>query len=330
MPAISRRAALSGAAALPALALHGRRAAAQQSQLMLASGYPDGNYHTRTLRLFAERVQALTGGALAITIHSNGSLVRLPEIKRAVQTGQVQLGEVLLGNYGNEDAIFEADSVPFLARGFEEARKLYAAQKPMLERRFERQGLVMLYSVVWPGNGVFSRREISGLGDIAGMKFRAYNALTARLAEHWRAQPVNVQVPELAQAFATGIAEVMVASSPVVVNSRGWDFGRAFYDLRAFNPRNAVLVGTRTWRALPEAQRSAIQQAAAEAEARGWELAAQDERQNLVLMAQNGIKVVEPDAAMQQEMAEAAGAMIGPWAQRAGQDGLALREAMGR
>lgn len=257
-------------------------------------------------------------------------LVRLPEIKRAVQGGQVQLGDILLGNYGNEDAIFEADSVPFLATGFGEARRLYEVQRPMLEARLARQGATLLYSVVWPGNGVFSRRELGSLADMAGMKFRAYNALTARLAKHWRAQPVNVQVPELAQAFMTGVADVMVASSPIVVNTRGWDYGRFFYDVRAFNPRNAVIAGTRTMRALSEAQVSVIRAVAGEAEARGWELAAEEERQNLGVMAENGIRVIDPSPAMRTEMAAAAAAMITPWAERAGADGTVLRQAMGR
>jgi TRAP-type C4-dicarboxylate transport system substrate-binding protein len=327
---IGRRAAVLGGAGLLAGVTAGRARAQAQTPLVLASGYPEGNYHTRTLRAFAEAARERSRGALDITVHSNGSLVALPAIKRAVQSGQVQLGEILLGNYGNEDALFEADSVPFLARGFEEARRLYDAQRPMLERRLERQSLVLLYSVVWPGNGVFSRRELGALRDMAGMKFRAYNALTARLAEHWRAQPVTVQVPELAQAFATGVAEVMVASSPVIVNTRGWDYGRYFYDLRAFNPRNAVIANARAWRALPEAHRTALLGAAAEAEARGWQAAAEDEARNLALMAEHGIRVVEPGPEMRHEMEATAAAMADAWSERAGPDGVALRRAMNR
>jgi TRAP-type C4-dicarboxylate transport system substrate-binding protein len=310
--------------------LLGLRPARAATALTLAAGYPETNFQTRTLRWFAEQVRTRTDGAVEITVHSNGSLLALPAIKRAVQAGQVQMGDILLGNHGNEDAILEADSVPFLASGFAEARKLYAAQKPMLEARFARQGATLLYSVAWPGNGVFSRRELKSLAEMAGMKFRAYNALTARLAEYWKAQPVNVQVPELAQAFTTGVAEVMVAASAVVVNTRGWDFGRYFYDLRAFNPRNAVLMNSRAFRALPPAQQEVLRSAAAEAEARGWQASAEEEEANLGIMAENGMTVVQPDATMQAEMREAGQAMVTAWLERAGADGEALRRAMGR
>lgn len=324
---MTRRRFGAAAAAIACAAIPSARA---QSAMVLASGYPEQNYHTRTLRWFADEVRRRTGGAAEITIHSNGSLLRLPEIKRGVQTGQIQLGEILLGNHGNEDAIFEADSVPFLARGFEEARKLYDAQRPMLEQRFGRQNMLLLYSVVWPGNGVFSRRPLERLADMAGMRFRAYNALTAKLAEQLGAHPVTVQVPELAMAFTTGVAEVMVASSPVVVNTRGWDFGRYYYDVRAFNPRNAVVANARAFRALPEAQREAILAAAAEAERRGWEAAVEDEARNLGLLAENGMEVVRPGPEMVREMEAVGEALISGWAERAGPDGAALRRAVGR
>jgi len=320
------RRALLGVLAAPALL----RPAGAQAPLVLASGYPDGNFHTRTLRFFAERAKALSGGAIDITIHSNANLIRLPEIRRAVQSGQVQLGEVLLGNHGNEDAIFEADSVPFLAAGYEEAKKLYAAQKPMLEARLARQNQTLLYSVSWPPNGIFSRRELTKLSDLAGMKVRTYNALTQRLAEQFRANSVIVQVPDLPQAFLTGVAEAMITSSPVVVVGKAWEYGRFYVDLRAFNPRNALLMNTRTLRAMPPAQQEAIRQAAAEAEARGWEISEAENTQNLATMAEQGIRVTTATEGMQAEMRAAADALIGPWAERAGPDGVALRQLMGR
>lgn len=324
--AVRRRALLLGALAAPALV----RGAAAQTQLILASGYPDGNFHTRTLRVFAERVTALTNGAVAITIHANASLIRLPEIRRAVQANQVQIGEVLLGNHGNEDAIFEADSVPFLATGYAEARRLYEAQRPMLEARLTRQNQTLLYSVAWPSNGIFSRRELTRLADLAGMKLRIYNALTQRFAEQFRAAPVIVQVPDLPQAFATGIAEAMITSTPVVVNTKAWEFGRFWVDLNAFNPRNGVIMNLRTFRGLPEAQQVAIRQAAAEAEARGWQISEAEDRQNHLTMAENGIRIAQVTPEMQAEARAAADALIGPWAERAGADGAALRRAMGR
>lgn len=302
---------------------------AAAEQWNLPSGYNEKNYHSRNLVWFAEQVKAVTGGEIDIVVHPGASLIKLPEIKRAVQSGQVPIGEILLANSGNEDALFEADMVPFLARGLDEAWTLYEAQKPMLEERFAKQNLVMLYSVPWPGNGVFAKDELTSLADMDGMKFRAYNAITARVAERFGAQPVTIQVPELAQAFLTGLADVMVTSAPIVVNTNGWDYGDYFYDFNAFHPRSAVIVNKRMWDALPAETREAIQAVAAEAEARGWELAAENQSSTVQAMADNGIVVVEPDAAMMEEYRAVAAGIIDEWEERAGPDGTALRQALG-
>ncbi|MCL4768527.1 MAG: TRAP transporter substrate-binding protein [Hyphomicrobiaceae bacterium] len=296
----------------------------------LPSGYPDQNYHTQNLNWFAGQVREATGGKLNIAVHSNGSLVRLPEIKRAVQSGQVQIGEVLISNYGNEDALFEADMVPFLARGIVEAKKLYALQRPMLEERLAAQNLVLLYSVCWPGNGVFSARELPTLKSMKGMKFRAYNAITERMAEKLGAQPVTIQVPELAQAFYTGLAEVMVAAAPVVQNAKGWEFGKYFYDTLAFLPRNAVIANRRTWEALPEETRRKVLDIAKAAEDRGWDLCAESQTKSARVLADNGLKVVEPDEAMMKEFAETMVPIINEWEARAGKDGTRLRKGLGK
>ncbi len=177
-----------------------------------ATPYADGNFHTQNVRQFAEEAGRASNGRLAIQVHSNASLLRLPEIKRGVQTGQVQIGETLISTLGNEDAMFAFDSVPGLATSYDAARKLYNAARPHLERRFDRQGLMMLYSVAWPPQGIYARKELNSLSDLRGSKFRAYNPATARFAELMGASPITVQAAEIAQAFRTGVAESMISS----------------------------------------------------------------------------------------------------------------------
>lgn len=294
----------------------------------LPSGYNENNYHSQNLMWFADRVREATDGEVDIVVHPGASLVKLPEIKRAVQSGQVPIGEILLANAGNEDALFEADMVPFLARGLDEARELYELQKSMLDERLEAQNLKMLYSVCWPGNGIFAKDELDALAEMDGMKFRAYNAITARVAEKFGAQPVTIQVPELAQAFLTGLADVMLTGAPILVSTSGWDYGDYFYNFNAFHPRNAVIVNNRTWEGLSEETRTAIEEIAAEAESRGWELCREDQEGSLEEIAAQGINVVEPDEAMMEEFSSVAQSIIDEWEERAGEDGTELRQAL--
>lgn len=201
--------------------------------------YADGNFHTRNVREFVAEIAKETSAALDITVHSNGSLLKLPEIKRGVQTGQVQAGETLVSTLANEDAIFGFDSIPGVATSYAQSRKLYMAARPFLEKRFERQGMVMLFSVAWPPQGIYAKKDLASLADLKGAKFRAYNPATARFAELIGASPVTIQAAEIAQAFRTGVIDAMITSGATGVDSQAWDYLTHYYDLSAFLPQTS-------------------------------------------------------------------------------------------
>ncbi len=233
------------------------------NQVDMPSPWADRNFHTVNVRAFAAEVEKATGGKLAITVHSNASLLKLPEIKRGVQTGQVQIGETLISTLGNEDAMFAFDSVPGLATSHDAARKLYNAARPQLESRFAKQGLMMLYSVAWPPQGIYAKKELASLADLKGAKFRAYNPATARFADLMGASPITVQAAEVAQAFRTGMAESMISSGATGVDTQSWDYLTHNYDLSAFLPQNVVVVHKAAFDALPtDVQRNGATMAA--------------------------------------------------------------------
>ena len=140
-------------------------------------------------------------------MHANASLFKAPEIKRAVQGGQAQIGEILLVNFQNEWQMFGADGLPFLADSYDAAMKLYKAQKPVLDKKLGEQGMMLLYTVPWPPQGIYVKKPINSAADMKGVKWRAYSPATARIAELVGAQPVTVQAAELSQAMATGVVE---------------------------------------------------------------------------------------------------------------------------
>ncbi|MCY3771582.1 MAG: TRAP transporter substrate-binding protein DctP, partial [Gemmatimonadetes bacterium] len=122
-----------------------------QTQWNLATAYQDENFHTQNIAMFAEDVAEMTAGALVITLHTGASLLKMPEIKRGIQTAQVQAGEILLSAYGAEDPFFEVDGIPFLSQGYLTAWKVYELTLPFISDRLESQGLMPLFSVPWPG-----------------------------------------------------------------------------------------------------------------------------------------------------------------------------------
>jgi TRAP-type C4-dicarboxylate transport system substrate-binding protein len=307
------------------LALAG--AAQAQTKWDMPTPYSDGEFHTINVRQFADDVKKATGGQLELTVHSNGSLIKHPDMLRAVSTGQVSIAEFLLGQFGNEEPVFNADNVPFLAAGYDNAWKLYQAQKPVLQKKLEGRGLTLLYSVAWPGQGLYTKNPLKSLDDFKGTKFRTYSAYTARLAELLGASPTVIQVPEVPQAFATGTVQAMITSSATGTSTKAWEFVKNYYLTNAMHPKNVVVVNTRAFRGLPAAQQKALMGAAAAAEKRGWELSRKRETDANKMLADNGMTVHTPDAAMMSGLGKIGDTIASEWLKAAGADGQAIVKA---
>ena len=298
-----------------------------QTKWDMPTPYSDGEFHTINVKLFVEDVKKATGGQIDINVHSNGSLIKHPDMLRAVSTGQVPIAEFLLGQFGNEEAVFNADNVPFLAAGYDNAWKLYQAQKAVLQKKLEGRNLVLLYSVAWPGQGLYTKNPLKSVDDFKGTKFRTYSAYTARLAELLGASPAVIQVPEVPQAFATGTIAAMITSSATGTSTKAWEFVKNYYTTNAMHPKNVVVVNTRAFQALTAAQKKALTDSAAAAEKRGWELSRKRESDANKMLADNGMTVHTPDAALMSAMNKVGDTIAAEWLKAAGADGEAIVKA---
>jgi len=303
---------------------------AAQTKWDLASAYPPGNFHTQMLNQFASEVNKASGGKLQITVHSGASLFKAPEILRAVRGAQVQAGEVLLVNFQNEAQIFGADGIPFLATGYDTAQKLYRAQKPLLEKKLAEQGVMLLYSVPWPPQGVYSKKPINSAADLKGIKWRAYSPATGRIAELVGAQPVTVQQAELSQAMATGVIEATMTSGATGVDTKMWEQMSHYYDVQAWLPKNAVLVNKKAFDALDAATRGVILKAAAEAEKQGWANSQKVMSDTTNTLKANGMKVEPPSAQLRADMQKVGATLLEEWLKNAGAEGQEMINAYRR
>ena len=291
------------------------------------TAYPEGNLHTQNIRAFADNVKKLTNGELVFNIHSNASLFKMPEIKRAIQTNQAQIGEFILTAYANEDPIYELDGVPFVASGYDAAWKLYQAQKPFLEKKLESQGMKLLFTVAWPPQGIFVNKELNSVDDLKGLKWRAYSPVTAKIAQLVGAQPVTIQQAELTQALATGAVNALMTSSATGYDIKINEFIKYFYDNEAWLPKNAVVVNKKSFSKLTEEQQKALMTAAEQAENAGWELSRQKTDFFKSSLAKEGLKMIKPSEALQNGLVEKTKVMLEDWRKRAGADGEKLLEA---
>ncbi len=312
---------------LAAAALAAAGSIRAQTKWDLPAAYPATNFHSVNLNEFAADVDKATGGKLKITVHPGASLFKAPEIKRAVQGGQAQIGEVLISNFSNEWALFGVDALPFLADSYDESVKLWQASKPFFDKKLAEQGLIALYSVPWPPQGVYSKKPLNSAADLKGVKWRAYNPATSRIAELVGAQPVTVQAAEVSQAFATGVAESMMSSG-----STGWDAKlhehvKYWYDTQAWLPRNLVIVNKAAFDALDAPTRAAVMKAAADAEARGLAASKRANTESLDKLKGGGMNILPPPPGLVADMKKVGETLLKEWLDKAGPEGKALIDA---
>ncbi len=289
--------------------------------------YPATNYHTQNGVAFAACVADATGGKLTIVTHPNGSLFAGNDIKRAVQTGQAPIGERLISAHANENPLFGVDSIPFLATSFAESAKLWKAAEPKIEAALAKQNLVYLYAVPWPPQGFYFKKPVGSLADMKGIKFRAYNAATARIAALAGMVPVQIEAADLSQALATGVADSFISSGSTGVDSKVWESLKFFYDVQAWLPRNVVFANKEAFGKLDTATQKAVRGCADKAAAEGARKAEDLTAGYLKTLAQNGMTVSAPSAKLKADLAGLGDTMTTEWLKAAGADGKAIIDA---
>jgi len=300
---------------------------AAQTKWDLPTAYPATNYHTENITQFAQDVDRASGGKLKIQIHANASLFKAPEIKRAVQGGQAQAGEILLVNFENEDALYGLDGVPFLATSYSDSLKLYKASRKALEDKLAKQGMKLLYTVPWPPQGIYSKKPIASAADLKGLKWRAYSPATAKIAELVGAQPVTVQAAELSQALATGVVDSYMSSGATGFDSKTYEHVKNWYDTQAWLPKNAVIVNAKAFEALDKPTQAALVKAAAEAESRGWKISEEKNKWYLDQLKSKGMNVAVPSEQLMADMRKVGNFMLAEWLRKSGDDGRKVLDA---
>ena len=295
-----------------------------QTKWDLPAAYPATNFHTENLVQFANDVDKATGGKLKITVHANASLFKANEIKRAVQGGQAQIGEVLLVNFENENPMYGADGIPFLATSYAESKRLSDAQKPFTDKLLAAQGMKLLYAVAWPPQGIYVKKEISSVADMRGLKWRAYSPATGKIAELIGAQPVTIQAAELSQALATGVVESYMSSGSTGYDTKTYESIKFFYDTQAWLPKNAIIVNRKAFDALDAATQAALTKAAADAEVRGWKVSEEKNDWYKKALTEKGMKIMTPSPKLMGDLKQVGAIMLADWQKRAGPDGEAV------
>lgn len=314
------------------LALAVTLAASSQAVLAQAkwdfpTGYSANSFQVENIVQFAKDVEKAAPGKISMTVHPNGSLYKANEIKRAVQTGQVQIGQFILSGAANENPLFGIESIPFIASSYPEAKKLADLSRPALEKLLASQGMKLLFTTPWPGQSLYSNKPINSAADLRGTKMRTFDPTTNRIAQLLHAQPATIQLSELGQALATGAVDNFLTSSASGIENKLYEHVKYFYTVDAFLPKNAVVVSQKAFDALDKPTQDAIMKAAADADARGWVISEQKNQEYLKGLAEHGMVVSAPSDQLRADLARIGETMTAEWLRTAGDEGKKIIEA---
>lgn len=301
--------------------------AVAQTRWDMPTPYSPASFHTINIMQFVADVDNATGGKVKMTVHPNGSLIPGAQIKRAVQTGQAPIGEVLISNLANEDPLFGIDSVPFVATSYADAKKMWGVSRAALEGLLAKQGMKLLYAVPWPPQELYTNKLVNTIADLKGLKFRAYNPATSRLAELAGMQPVKIELADLPQAMITGGIQAHITSSSGGCDTKAWETTKILYDTQGWLPKNMVFVNQKALDAVDKDSQAAIVRAAAASEERGWKMSEEGNKKCLELLASNGMQVLKPSAQLMGDLRKIGDTMAAEWAKSAGADAKAVLDA---
>ncbi|SDL92791.1 TRAP-type C4-dicarboxylate transport system, substrate-binding protein [Oryzisolibacter propanilivorax] len=316
----TRRQALAalGAAAAACSPLAARAA---PTTLQCAGAYADSLFHTRNLQQFARQASQSSQGAVQVEVVANAKLMPMKQVLAALGSGDLAMGEIFMSNFAQELPLLGVDSLPFIVRSFDDAKRLWNVTRQPISALLHKQGIRVLYTAPWPGQGLYARAPVNRLEDLKGQKLRVNNGATTFMAKAAGATPVDIPANNLARAIQDGEVDAMVTSSTTGVDSQSWNALGVFVDMRAWIPKNLVLMSEKRWAALPETARQALQAAASDAEARGWQLAQDADDAAQRILASHGTKITQPSYELRRSLDLLGERFARDWSGKVGVDG---------
>ncbi len=290
-------------------------------EINMATAYAADNFQTQNIQQFADEVKNVTNGAVVFKVYPAGTLLKTPvDIYNGVRNGKAQAGEAIMTSLSKEHPIYAIDSLPFIVSNYTEARKMWDASRPTVEKVLDSHGLKLLYAVPWPAQNLYANREIKAMADMKGLTMRAYSPATVRIAELVGAKPVTIQVVDLGKAIAEDKLDLMLTSSWTGVDVKAWSKMRHYYKVVSWIPKNMVFIDKKIFNGLDAKTRQNIVDAANVAEARGWKASKESDQFYESQLILNKMNVSTMDYNIRSTLDRIGETLAREWLKKAGPD----------
>lgn len=299
---LGRRTALkiSAGAAVFAPAIVQAQAA---TKLDLATVWPDGNYHTKNARRFAEEVAKATNGGVVITVHSGGSLgYKGPEQLNAVRDGLVPMADILNIQQVGDAPLLGIEGVPFLVGNADDLKVLQKYARPEFDKIATKFNQTILYTVPWPTQYIHCNVKADTLDGLKGLKIRVPDRQAGDMINLLGMSAVQIPWGETVPALASGAVVGVSTSSVSGVDGKFWEFLKVFYKTNHVWSSQIVTINNDTWKKIPAAQQKAITDLAAKLQPEFWQVSIDADLTSAKRMIEGGMTMIEVPPAMMDEM----------------------------
>lgn len=267
------------------------------------SVWPPNNHHTIGLEEFAAKVKAATNGELEIVVNAGGALgYKGPELLKAVRDGLVPLSDMLISGVAGDEKVFQIVTLPFLAKDFGEARLLLDTARPYFDKVAANWGQKILYVAPWPGAGLWAKRKIVSVDQMAGLKTRTYDKNGALVVEAVGGTPYALPFSEVYSSLATGLIDSVITSTPTGVDGKFWEVLNYYHPLNITIATDMVNVNLRAFNKLDQQTQETLVRLGKEMEDIMWDKVAKIDKEKEAICNQNGIETVPASPALMQDL----------------------------
>jgi TRAP-type C4-dicarboxylate transport system substrate-binding protein len=293
---------------IAALALASLLAAAGAAEagpvvIKMATLAPEGSSWFKTLQDMGEEWKRATGGAVVLKIYGGGVSGDEESVFRKMRVGQLQAAAVTGMGLGEIEKGFFGLHVPMMFQSDEEFDYVLARIAPVLEKRLEEKGLVVLS---WADGGwvhFFAKKPYLRPADVKSMKLYvgAGDSTLTQVYKEAGFQPVKLTTADILPGLQTGMINAF-PSTPLAALAFQW-YGLApnMSDLRWARLSGATVIDRKVWQGMSEDARAKVLKAA---RASGDRIRAEVRRQNdeaEKAMAKNGLKISRTPPEVQAE-----------------------------
>jgi TRAP-type C4-dicarboxylate transport system substrate-binding protein len=214
-----------------------------------------------------EQWRQAPGGGVLLTLYPDGVMGSEADMVRRMRLGQLQAGMLTaMGLSEIEPAVTGLQYMPLMFRSLAEVDHIGARLQPMLEKRLEAKGFVVLF---WGDTGwvrFFSRQPVLRFDDLRKSKLFVWAGSPAQI-DSYRSlgfNPVPLETVDILPNLQTGLINAVPMPPSIALAGQVDVAAPHMLDLAWAPLIGAAVMTKKTWDAIPPEARDAVRKAATE------------------------------------------------------------------